>query len=597
MKKRLSIFLTASLLALFSGCSNETPGQATAVATTEPTGAVVSEVDSSQMFTDRDLRHSYDEKSSIPIYLNGDSIQCDSDGVSLDGSTLTLKKDATYLISGTLNNGSIIVDMDESAKPQLVLSNARITSEDTAPLHIRNADKVFVTLADGSTNELSNGGVFAASEADGVDGAVFSDQDLTFNGSGSLSITSPAGHGIVCKDDLVFTGGSYSLSSASHGCDVNDSVRISGARLTITAGKDGIHCENDDISKGFIYTTNCTIHADAQGDGISAGSYLQIESGTYEITTGGGSENGTKEHADGWGNFMGGGPGGGHGGRPGKRTAEVTTIPEISATEESTSIKGLKAAGALTIDGGSFTMNTADDALHANAVSISGGTFQIASGDDGVHADETLTIIDGSITITESYEALEALHVDIRGGQITATATDDGINAAGGTDNSGAGGRDGMFGGRPGGMGGTSNGSIQISGGEVNITASGDGLDANGTLTITGGNTVVCGPTQGDTATLDYDTSGTIDGGTFIGTGASGMAQSFSGGSQGVIALSVGQQQAGTAITLTDEAGNTLITHTPQLSFSVVILSSPDLVKGESYTITVGTESGTFEAS
>lgn len=134
-------------------------------------------------------------------------------------------------------------------------------------------------------------------------------------------------------------------------------------------------------------------------------------------------------------------------------------------------------------------------------------------------------------------------------------------------------------------------------GGGFGGLSSGDGLDANGTLEITGGYTVVVGPTQGDTATLDYDKSGIISGGTFIGTGASGMAQSFSDSEQGVVAVSVGNQPAGTQIILKDKNGNTVLEHTPELNFAVVILSSPDMTKGETYTITVGTQSGDFEAS
>ena len=178
----------------------------------------------------------------------------------------------------------------------------------------------------------------------------------------------------------------------------------------------------------------------------------------------------------------------------------------------------------------------------ANSILISGGTFQIDSADDSIHSDE---------------------------------------------------------GGMGGGFGGMSsgNGSIVISGGNLYINSSGDGLDANGTLEITGGYTVVVGPTQGDTATLDYDRSGIITGGTFIGTGASGMAQTFSDSKQGVVAVSVGNQPAGTQIILKDKNGNTVLEHTPELNFAVVILSSPDLVKGEAYTITVGTQSREFEAS
>jgi len=136
-----------------------------------------------------------------------------------------------------------------------------------------------------------------------------------------------------------------------------------------------------------------------------------------------------------------------------------------------------------------------------------------------------------------------------------------------------------------------------ISGGNLYINSSGDGLDANGTLEISGGYTVVVGPTRGDTATLDYDSTATISGGTFIGTGASGMAQTFSTSSQGVIAVSTGNQSSGTKIVLQDVSGNTIITHEPELDFAVVILSSPEIKKGESYTITVGTSSKSFTAN
>ena len=369
-----------------------------------------------------------------------------------------------------------------------------------------------------------------------------------------------------------------------------------------------IHCENsDDAAKGFVYISGGTIKAEAEGDGIAASAYMQIESGTIDLLVGGGSENGSKAHSDHFGGFMGGGPGGGRPGGMGPGNSQTT-----ETDENSTSMKGLKAANSMLISGGNITINSADDAIHSDvSLTINGGIFTIASGDDAIHAEDTLTVTAGKIDISESYEGLEALHIDVQGGDIKLVASDDGLNAAGGTDQSGTeGGRDGMFGGGPGGMGGgrpggggfggmsgNSNGSIKISGGNLYINSSGDGLDANGTLEISGGYTVVVGPTQGDTATLDYDKSGIITGGTFIGTGAAGMAQSFSDSDQGVIALQVGNQSAGTQIILKDKGGKTILAHTPELNFAVVILSSPELVKGETYTITVGTQSGDFEAS
>ena len=620
MRKIIAILLMLTLI--LTGCGNNSqpngsePGNNSVSEGTignggESSNADPIEVDFSKtdadMFTERDKKVEYDASKAVTIQLNGSSATASSNSVQVNGSTVIIKEEATYVISGSLK-GMLVVDAPDTAKVQLVLNGVDITSEASAALYILEADKVFVTLFGGTTNTLANGGSFTAIDDNNIDGALFSKQDLTLNGTGSLTVTSPAGHGIVCKDDLVITGGTYVVNSASHGIDANDSVRVTDANITIDAGKDAIHCENsDDAAKGFVYISGGTIKAEAEGDGIAASAYMQIESGTIDLLVGGGSENGSKAHSDHFGGFMGGGHGGG---RPGGMVPGNSQTTETD--ENSTSMKGLKSANSMLISGGSITINSADDAIHSDvSLTINGGTFMLASGDDAIHAEDTLSITAGKIDISESYEGLEALHIDVRGGDIKLVASDDGLNAAGGTDQSGTdGGRDGMFGGGPGGMGGgrpggggfggmsgNSNGSIKVSGGNLYINSSGDGMDANGTLEISGGYTVVVGPTQGDTATLDYDKSGIITGGTFIGTGAAGMAQSFSDSKQGVIALQVGNQSAGTQIILKDKNGNTVLEHTPELNFAVVILSSPELTKGETYTITIGADSGTFQAS
>ncbi len=610
MRKYLSLILALLLLlSVLSGCRKEAINgeiqqteQAASDVSAEKTEApeeAVSQNDD-QMFTDRDLRTSYEEGSAVIVKLNDTTAEASSSAVKISGSTVQLTQEATYLISGTLEDGMLVVDAPDSAKLQLVFCGVEITSSTSAPLYILNADKVVITLAEGTQNSLINGGEFVAIDDNNIDAALFSKEDLTINGTGRLSITSPVGHGIVCKDDLVITGGELQVDAAGHALDANDSVRFTNASLTATAGKDGIHCENsDDASLGFIYISGGSMNIQAEGDGISAGYYLHITDGSFDILAGGGSANGSKESSDNWGGFMGGGHGGGgRGGWPGEQGESSSSGTE----EESTSMKGIKAVSTLQLDGGTFTIDSADDAFHSDSsMAVNGGTYAVASGDDAFHAEDSLTVNDGTIRVTQSYEGLEALHVAVAGGDIMLTASDDGLNAAGGTDASGTtGGRDGMFGGHGGfggGFGGSSNGSIVISGGKLYINASGDGIDANGTLEITGGYTIVTGPTQGDTATLDYDISATITGGTFIGTGASNMAQSFSDSTQGVFAVSVGSQAAGTQITLTDEKGNTVLSYAPELSFQVVILSSPDIHSGETYTITVGTQSGSFAAS
>ncbi len=601
MKKLLSMMLSALLLsAALCGCasdggssgSSEEAGtditvEETAEGTTEGTANTI--LTDADMFTDRDCETDYDESASVQIQLNGDSATASSNSVQITGSTVMITEEATYILSGTLTDGMIVIDASDTAKIQLVLNGVDINSETSAALYILEADKVFITLAEGSENSLSNGGTFTAIDENNIDGALFSKQDLTLNGSGTLTVTSPAGHGIVCKDDLVITGGTYVISSASHGLDANDSIRITGeTSITVDAGKDGLHAENnDDDSLGFVYISNGIINIEAEGDGISAGAYMQIVDGTFQILAGGGYENGSSESSDSWGGFRGGSG----------RQSMGQTSSETESEESSTSMKGIKASGTMLIEGGTFTIDSADDAVHSNtSITVNGGTFEIATGDDAFHADESLTVVDGIINISTSYEGLEALYVDIQGGEITLVATDDGLNAAGGTDSSGTtGGRDGMFGGGNWGSA-SSNGSIVISGGTLYINASGDGLDANGTIEISGGYITVVGPTQGDTATLDYDVSAVITGGTFIGTGASGMAQTFSDSEQGVISVRVSEQSAGTTVTISDSEGNVLVTFTPELSFNVVIVSSPEIVSGETYTITAGTVSGESEA-
>lgn len=586
--KKVSLIIL-SLCLILCGCSVQTPitGQ-----TTEAISVTIPAL--TDMFTDRDLR-TEPENGVYTITLSNESIVSDCASVAVSGSTVTITEEADYHISGALSDGMIIVDTDKEAKIHLILSNTSIHSEGSAAIYIKQADKTVLTLE--GDNQLSSSESYSAIDENDIDAVIYSKDDLTINGSGSLTVTAPGGKGISSKDDLVLAGGKYNITTSDHGIDANDSIRIKDSSVTIASGKDGLHAENnDDASLGFVYIESATMDITSEGDGISGGAYVQIQAGTFQILSGGGYVNGQQKTSSNFGGFGGGmGPGGKRpggmqpgGGRYATQTAATTT----STAEESTSIKGIKAGTDLLIAGGTFTIDAADDALHANTnTAIVNGSFALSTGDDGIHADETLAISGGTITVKESYEGLEGLNVQISGGDITLTCSDDGINAAGGTDSSGYGG---IRGDR---FGASSNGSIVISGGKIYMNASGDGIDANGSLLISGGHTTVCGPTMGDTAVLDYDTTAQITGGTFIGTGSSMMAQTFTTSTQGVIALSVGNQSAGTAIKVLDKNGNTLISDTPKLNFAIMIVSCPEMTKGDSYTVTVGNMTDSFEAS
>lgn len=618
LKRGIVSMLIVSMLFSLTACGGKTDStQATkngedaseAVTDALATGADVENKAASDWFSDRDFEVGYDESESVVITLNGTTASCDQASVSIDDGTVTITDEGTYILSGELDDGMVIVDAEDTDKIQLVLDGVAIQSSSSAAIYVRQADKVFVTMAADTENTLSNGGEFTAIDENNIDAVIFSKDDITLNGSGTLTITTSAGHGIVSKDSLKITSGSYVITCAGHGLAGKDEVCIANADFQMNVEKDGIHAENDDDETlGAVCIQSGTFDITAGGDGISGAADVQILDGQYHITTGAGSEavaiedmqNGTTQQAGNMGGHGGmqrpdgemgqqdgmmqrpDGEFGQHGGmqRPdGEFGQDVFPETETETDTDSVSTKGIKAGTGLFIVDGTFTLCTEDDALHSNAdVTICGGSFAITAGDDAVHADETLSIVDGKIDIAGCYEGLEGYSVDIKGGEITLIARDDGINAAGGT-----GGRD-------------SGCKVVIAGGTIGITARGDGIDANGSLSITGGYTTVCGPTQGDTATLDYDTGGTISGGTFIGTGAASMAQTFSDSSQGVVTAYVENQSQRTELAITDENGNCVLTWEPELSYGVIIFSSSELVSGEVYTVTCGSYTQTVTA-
>ena len=256
-RKYMIIVLMAGALEL-TGCSQGTSNSAKN-GTTGSENTIISEsdiaiLDTEDMFTERDRDTEYDESECTAISLSDEETKCDSDGVKMDGQTVTITEGGTYLLTGSLSNGSVVVDTDKTEKVQLILENVSIINEEGAGICVEQADKVFITLADGSTNKIVSNS-FTGNEDTNIDGAIFSREDLTLNGSGTLKITSAA-HGIVSKDDLVLTGGVYQIQSEKQGLSGKESVRIADGTFTITSGTDAIHSEDtDEDTKGFVYIT------------------------------------------------------------------------------------------------------------------------------------------------------------------------------------------------------------------------------------------------------------------------------------------------------------------------------------------------------
>lgn len=611
-----------------------------------------------------------------------------SSGVSISGNIITITKEGTYVLSGALSEGQIVVDAD-SAKVQLVLDNADITCASSAAIYVKNADKAFITLAEGSENILMNTAEYEAIDDNNIDAVIFSKDDLTLNGKGTLTINSEYGHGIVSKDDLKLVGGTCNITAKTHALSGKDSVRIAAGTYNLTSGKDGIHAENaDDDEKGFVYIASGDFTIESTGDGIDASYVVQIDDGDFDITAGGGSENATKTHNDipggGTGGNMGGGAPGGDkpsgeapsgevpsggpssdsdsgkqtgqtppdkpdgdsfdGSRPDEKASDNAgsqtsqTPPDKSGKDtsdaDSTSTKGIKSDGALYVNGGTYTINSADDSFHSNSdVTINDGTYTISSGDDGIHADSALLVNGGTITVTESYEGLEGLNITINDGKIDITASDDGMNAAGGNDASGFGGRggDGFKGMQAPDAAQKSDSAsdtaqttgnitvaaqksdstsdtaqdtdtasddemwMVINGGYVHVLAGGDGIDSNGDLTINGGEVYVDGPSDNGNSAIDYGDKSSfyINGGTVVAVGSSGMAEDVSSDSKQQVAFVKldSQVDAGDVI-LKDADGNEIISYTVQKKYDCVIISTADLQAGQTYILSAsGNES------
>ena len=546
--------------------------------------ADITKFDINVSYKDKQLNTTYDETAAAKIQLSDSGIQVSDSGAVVQGTTVTITKAGTYIISGSVSDGQIIVDSSDEGYVWLVLDNVSITSQNSSAIYVKSADNTLITLPEETKNEVTDGKDYVFEGEDtSLNAAIYSKDDLFINGTGSLIVNGNYNHGIQSKDDLVIISGNITVHSAGDGIVGKDSVVIKEAVITAETGGDGIKSTNAAQDKGYIYLDNPNITITAGNDRIQAETCMVIEDGIYNIITGGGSGNAsTKENGEfnrGWGNWG--------GGRPGMRE---NTEPDSNDDTVSDSAKGIKAGVDITINGGVFTCDTSDDAIHSNnSITINKGTMTMASGDDGIHSDTILTIYGGEIEITKSYEGIESANIYVNDGTITLTASDDGFNAAGGSDGSAVNGRPGQ---NP--FSGAGDYEMVFNGGTIRVCAEGDGLDSNGKIIVNGGSIRVEGPTDGGNSAVDYESGLEINGGTLIAAGSAGMAEAPTGGSQYSVMINFDSAyQGGTEVTVRDSDGNEILNYTPDRLYQSVIFSSPDLQKGNTYDIFINKESYT----
>lgn len=512
----------------------------------------------------KDKEINYDKSTSKIINLNDNSSNFKGSGIKVDGNKITITEAGTYVLNGNLKDGQIIVEATKDDDVRLVLENVNIHSEKSAAIYVKNADKLILTLPKGTNNTLSGGVSYENIDENNIDGVIFSKDDLTLNGEGTLNINANYKHAIVSKNDLNIMGGTYNIKSISQSLSGKDAVKIYGGNFNIESQGKGIKSENtEEVEKGNIYIAG--------------------------------------------GNF------------------------NLNSVDD-----GLHASGSIVIDGGDFKIKSQDDGLHSDKdLVINNGNIKIEESYEGLEGYKVV-VNGGNVNINSSYDGINSTNPDsntqTQNDKTTKSQNDKNANSSprdfqnfnpekfkskqenkqmppGQMPNFGGEIPQGMFeGGMPqgmfggGGRGGFGGGSmmddvnayIKVTGGNLVVTAGGDGLDSNGSILFTGGNIFISSRTNTADTSIDYNGTIKIDGGNLIAVGGNGMMNNFSSQDskqRSILYNLSSQQQKNSSVKITDSNGKEILSWSPTMEYTMVIVSSPDLKEGGNYKLQAGSES------
>lgn len=523
---------------------------ASATSTQAPTSSTAGQIatqvasDSSSMkfeYSDRDLDASYDASSATKIELSSSGAQVSGNGAQASGSSVTISEEGTYVVSGSSSNAQIIVTASDSAKVQIVLAGVDMTCNSGPCINVQTADKVFVTLADGTTNTLSDGSWSLTGADDEANATLYSTCDLTINGNGSLMVNATVNDGIGTKDDLTVTGGVIMVNAADDGLNGNDSVSINGANVNVIAKGDGIKSsKSDDESKGFVTIDGGTVTVEAQDDGIQAARFIRLTGGSTSVNA-----------------------------------ADDALHSDLDVL----------------VNGGELVIAAKDDAIHGEYyVDIVSGTVRANSCYEGLEG-QVIEVAGGDVTVTSTDDGMNA-SVASTGSESEQTSAEQNANAQERSmdqqrfQNFQQNGMQGQ--GMKEGVMETSDAcAILISGGTLKLTCEGDSIDSNGSILMSGGEVYVSGTTMQGNGAIDSGTGATITGGTIIATSAGGMEESFGSSSTQASVVANVSGNAGDVVSVVDSAGNEIVSYTTEHAYSWVLASTPDISVGQTYTVKI----------
>ena len=540
-----------------------------------------------------------------------DNVEVTGDGISVSDNVITISKGGDFEVTGTLDDGQIVIDTEEKVK--LRLSGMSLTNKNGSSIYVKNADKAYITLTDNTENTLTDGENYTSGD-EKEKGCITSRDNLEIKGSGSLTLNGNYNHGIFSSNSIEIGNGNITVNAKNDGIHANDTLAISGGNVYVTAEGDGLQAEEIlDISGGEVNVTTTTSTSNDFGGRVEMKDSLQMTDDEIQSM------------------------------REQMNNNQFTQTEESDDSED-TSSKGIKVDWMLDISGGKVTVNSTDHAIHCTSdINITGGTLNLSSeSKKGISCHGDVTIDDGDITITKSTEGIESKKIlMINGGNIDITASDDGFNSGGtgANQNGGFGGGTNMQGGQQGNRGqigrqnsdgqdgnqmtppdmsSDQNGGqmtppnmqqaegneqdsehhIQINGGNIKIVADADGIDSNGSLFINGGTVTVDAQATGAESAFDTDGAFIVNGGTIIGVSGSGMDESpNSYSAQNVIlAYTTSQISTGDEVKITDSNGKTIAEYTAVKGGSKIVYSSDKLKTGEMYTVYAsGEEVGSAE--